>query len=306
MINRLRDEINKYFVGKEQVVEDVLTCILAGGHILLEDVPGVGKTTLSKTVSSAMGLDYGRIQFTPDTLPSDVTGLSVFNMKTNEFEFHEGAIMHQVILADEINRTSPKTQSSLLEAMGEGQVSVDGNLCVLPSPFVVIATQNPVEYLGTYPRPEVQLDRFMMKLSIGYPSAEKELLLARNLLSGIEPGDVRSVTSDKEILKAIAEVSEVHVNEAVSKYIYNIIELTRQEKRFVTGASPRAFLQLIKASQARAYLNGRDFVTPDDVKAVTVNVLHHRISLSQEAKVRKDDVGKILEGLMYSAKIPME
>lgn len=306
MINRLRNEINTYFVGKEQVVEDVLTCILAGGHILLEDVPGVGKTTLSKTVAGAMGLDYGRIQFTPDTLPSDVVGLSVFNMKTNEFEFHEGAIMHQVILADEINRTSPKTQSALLEAMGEGQISVDGNVCRLPSPFVVIATQNPVEYLGTYPLPEAQLDRFMMKLSIGYPSSEKELLLAKNFLSDIKPQDVKAVTSDKEILEAIAKVNEVHVSEAVTKYVYNIVDLTRQEKRFVTGASPRAFLQLIKASQARAYLNGRDFVTPDDVKAVAINVLHHRISLSQEAKVRKDDVRKILEGLMYSAKIPME
>lgn len=306
MINRIRNEINKYFVGKEAVVEDVLTCILAGGHILLEDVPGVGKTTLSKAVAKALGLDFGRIQFTPDTLPSDVVGLSIFNMKTNEFEFHEGAVNHQILLADEINRTSPKTQSALLEAMAENQVSVDGNVVALPTPFIVIATQNPVEYLGTYPLPEAQLDRFMMKLSIGYPSAEKELQLARSFLNGTEVSDIACVSSPEELLEAKQKVNDIHVSDAVLKYIYNVIELTRKEERFVVGASPRALLQLTRAASAKAFLNERDFVTPDDVKAVAVNTLSHRISLSQEAKVRKEDVRRILEGIIYSAKIPVE
>ena len=306
MVEELRKEINSFFVGKEDVVEDVLTCILAGGHILLEDVPGVGKTTLTKTVAKAMGLDFGRIQFTPDTLPSDVTGLSVFNMKTNEFEFHDGAIMHQIILADEINRTSPKTQSALLEAMGEGQISVDGNINKLLDPFVVIATQNPIEYVGTYPLPEAELDRFMMKLSIGYPSAEKELLLARNFLSNICVENVNTVISAEDLFDAKKAVGEIHVSDLVLKYIYNIIDQTRKEKRFVTGASPRALLQLLKATQARAFLSERTFATPDDVKAVAVNVLHHRISLSPEARVRKEDVRKILEGILFSTPIPME
>lgn len=306
MIDELRNEINNYFVGKEKVVDDVLTCILAGGHILIEDVPGVGKTTLSKTVARAMGLDFGRIQFTPDTLPTDVTGLSIFNMKTNEFEFHEGAIMHQIILADEINRTSPKTQSALLEAMGEGQVSVDGNVRKLPDPFIVIATQNPVEYMGTYPLPEAELDRFMMKLSIGYPSTEKELLLARNFLTNIELDSVNTICRAEDIIKAKKDVNDIHVSDAILKYIYNIIDQTRKEQKFITGASPRALLQLTRAAQARAYLNGRDFTTPDDVKEVAVNVLHHRMALIQEARARKEDVRKILEGQLFSTHVPME
>lgn len=306
MIEKVREEINKHFVGKEDVIEDVLTCILAGGHVLLEDIPGVGKTTLAKTIAKVMGLDYGRIQFTPDTLPSDVVGLSVYNMKTNEFDFHEGAVMHQFVLADEINRTSPRTQAALLEAMAEGQVSAEGNVYALPTPFIVVATQNPIEYMGTYPLPEAELDRFMMKLSIGYPSEDKELVLARNYLSGLYEENVLAVISPQELLEARKAVEEIHISDSVLKYIYNIIELTRTEEKFVTGASTRALLMLTKASLARAYLNDREFVTPDDVKSVTINVLSHRISLSPEARVRKEDTRKILEALIHKAKIPME
>ncbi|MBR6148603.1 MAG: MoxR family ATPase [Lachnospiraceae bacterium] len=306
MINRLRAQISEYFVGKEEVIEDVLICLLAGGHILLEDVPGVGKTTLAKILSRSIDLSFARIQFTPDTLPSDVVGISIYNMKTGEFEYKEGAVMHQMILADEINRTSPKTQASLLEAMGEGKVSVDGVDLKLPQPFMVIATQNPVEYLGTYPLPEAQMDRFMMKLSIGYPTADEEIRLAKNHIEGKTVDEVKSICSSEDILALRKTVNDVYVSDAVLKYIQEIIELTRNENRFVLGASPRAMLFVVAASRAKAFLDGRDFVKPDDVKAVSVNVLHHRLTLTPEAKIRKEDIDSILKSLVIKAKIPME
>ena len=306
MINRLRDQIGEYFVGKDDVIEDVLICLLAGGHILLEDVPGVGKTTLAKILSKSIDLSFARIQFTPDTLPSDVVGISIYNMKTGEFEHKEGAVMHQMILADEINRTSPKTQASLLEAMGEGKVTIDGVDMELPKPFMVIATQNPVEYLGTYPLPEAQMDRFMMKLSIGYPSAEEEIRLAKNHIAGKTVDEVKSICSGEDILDLRKTVNDVHVSDAVLKYIQEIIEITRNESRFVLGASPRAMLFIVAASRAKAFLDGRDFVKPDDVKAVAVNVLHHRMTLTPEAKIRKEDIDSIVKSLVIKAKIPME
>ena len=306
MISKLKDQINEYFVGKEEVVDDVLICLLAGGHILLEDVPGVGKTTLAKTLAKSIDCSFARIQFTPDTLPSDVVGVSIYNMKTGEFEYKEGAILHNMILADEINRTSPKTQASLLEAMGEGLVTVDGTDHVLLQPFMVIATQNPVEYLGTYPLPEAQMDRFMMKLSIGYPGADEEIRLAKNHIEGRTADDVKSICSGQDILELRKKVSEVHVSDAVLSYIQEIIALTRNESRLVLGASPRAMLFLVAASRARAFLEGRDFVKPDDVKAVAVNVLHHRMTLTPEAKIRKEDIDSIVKSLVIKAKIPME
>ncbi|MBP5746527.1 MAG: MoxR family ATPase [Lachnospiraceae bacterium] len=306
MINKLRDQISEYFVGKEDVIEDVLICLLAGGHILLEDVPGVGKTTLAKILSKSIDLSFARIQFTPDTLPSDVVGISIYNMKTGEFEYKEGAVMHQMILADEINRTSPKTQASLLEAMGEGKVSVDGVDIELPQPFMVIATQNPVEYLGTYPLPEAQMDRFMMKLSIGYPTADEEIRLAKNHIAGKTVDEVKSICGSEDILALRKAVNDVHVSDAVLKYIQEIIELTRNESRFVLGASPRALLFIVAASRAKAFIDGRDFVKPDDVKAVSVNVLHHRLILTPEAKIRKEDIDSIVKSLVIKAKIPME
>ncbi|MBP5298640.1 MAG: MoxR family ATPase [Lachnospiraceae bacterium] len=305
MIKKLKEIINEYFIGNEEVTNNLLICLLAGGHVLLEDVPGVGKTTLAKTLSKAVSLDFGRIQFTPDTLPSDVTGVSVLNMKTGEFEYREGAIMHQMILADEINRTSPKTQASLLEAMAEGRVTVDGRVTELPKPFMVIATQNPVEFVGTYPLPEAQMDRFMMKLSIGYPKPEDEINLTKNQLEGKTFENIESVLSADDILKMREEVSKVKIVDSVLKYANDIINLTRQEKRFVMGASPRAMILLVKAAQARAFLEGRDFVTPDDVKAVSVNVLHHRLALTYEAKIAKENVESIIYTNVLKAKVPM-
>lgn len=306
MIEKLREGINEYFVGKEELVDNVLICLLAGGHVLLEDVPGVGKTTLAKTLACSTGCDFGRIQFTPDTLPSDVVGVSVYHAKTGEFEYREGAIMHRIILADEINRTSPKTQASLLEAMAEGHVTVDGLSHPLPEPFMVIATQNPIEFLGTYPLPEAQMDRFMMRLSIGYPETAEELRLAKNYLEGKTSGTAPSVCNDADISHLKQQVQLVHVSDPVIGYIQEIIALTREEGSFVMGASPRAMLFLLSASRARAFLSGRDFVKPDDVKAVAVNVLHHRLVLTSEARIRKEDTDSLIRRLLSKARVPME
>ena len=305
MIKELCSCINKRFVGHEDVTENVIICLLSGGHVLLEDVPGVGKTTLAKTVASAIDLSFGRIQFTPDTLPSDVLGVEILNMKTNEFEYKEGAVMHQLILADEINRTSPKTQSALLEAMGEGYVTIDKERIKLPEPFMVIATQNPIEFLGTYPLPEAQMDRFMMKLSIGYPSPENEIAMAKNFVEGKDNEAIEAVMIADKLKEIKIEIEAVTIVDSVLEYINEIITLTRSESSFVMGASPRAMLHLIRASQAKAYIEGRDFVKPDDVKAVAINVLHHRLALTYEAKIAKEDVDKVLKGLILKAKVPM-
>ncbi|MBQ8821985.1 MAG: MoxR family ATPase [Lachnospiraceae bacterium] len=304
-VEQLQAAINKVFVGKAEIVDKMLICLLAGGHVLLEDVPGVGKTTLANTLAKSMQCSFGRIQFTPDTLPGDIVGMSVFNMKTGEFEHRDGVVMHQILLADEINRTSPKTQAALLEAMAEGQVTVDGEVYPLPQPFMVIATQNPVEFLGTYPLPEAQMDRFMMRLSIGYADREAELVLAQQFLQGRTPDTVEVVCDSSDILAMKAEVEQMKVNDLVLGYIQDLIELTRKEERFVLGASPRAMLSLIRASQARAYIAGRDYVKPDDVKQVAMEVLLHRVALTSEARIRKEDSRKILQSLIVKAKIPV-
>ncbi len=305
MINRLKEVINEYFVGKQEVVENILICLLAGGHILLEDVPGVGKTTVARTLAGAVDLSFNRIQFTPDTLPSDVTGVSVYNMKTEEFEYREGAIMHQMVLADEINRTSPKTQAALLEAMSEGKVTVDDRTYDLPSPFMIIATQNPVEFVGTYPLPEAQLDRFMMKLSIGYPSPEDEILLTRRFLEGKTVDTIKSVITSDELLKIMDEVRNIRIADKVLQYAEEITGLTRQEKRFLRGVSSRAMIMMVQAARAKAFLAGRAFVTPDDIKAVAVSTLHHRVTLSYDAKIAGEDIDKVLHAVVLKAKVPM-
>lgn len=304
-VKEIEDSINNFFVGKERVVENMLICLLAGGHVLLEDVPGIGKTTLAKCFAQVISCSFGRIQFTPDTLPGDVTGLSVYNMKTGEFEYRAGAVMNQILLADEINRTSPKTQASLLEAMAENQVTVDGIAYPLQQPFMVIATQNPIEYLGTYPLPEAQMDRFMMKLSIGYPDREQEIRMASEFLNGKEVSGVSPVCEASCVEEIKKKAAEVTVKDTVLGYIEDMIHLTREEKRFVVGASPRAMLALVKAAQAKAFLSGRDYVKPDDVKAVAMQVLLHRLSLSSKAEIENEDAEKILNSLIVKARIPV-
>ena len=305
MINKLKKHISEYFVGKEETIENLLICLFSGGHILLEGVPGVGKTTLASTLARSVECDFGRIQFTPDTLPTDVMGTEIFNMKTGEFEYREGAIMHQIVLADEINRTSPKTQASLLEAMAEGQTTVSGIKHRLPQPSMVIATQNPVEFMGTYPLPEAQIDRFMMKLTVGYPDESEELRMTKNMLAGKTSDTVKSVITVEDVIKIKEQVADIAIKDEVIRYARNIAEETRLEKRFVLGISPRAVLALVKASQAKAFLEGRDYVKPDDVKAVAPFVIGHRLTLTSEAKIAKENKDDLIQKLIRKTKIPL-
>ncbi len=306
LAGKLKDNINQVFVGKQEVVENLLISFLAGGHVLLEDVPGVGKTTLALALAKSMACSFGRIQFTPDTLPGDVTGISVYHMKTGEFSYQSGVVMNQVLLADEINRTSPKTQASLLEAMAEGHVTVDGEVHMLPQPFLVIATQNPVEFLGTYPLPEAQMDRFMMRLSIGYPDREQEMKMAQQFLEGKTLDKIEAVCQAEDVLAIRQEVAGITVKESVLGYITDMAWATREEPRFLLGASPRALLALVRASQARAFLQKRNFVKPDDVKAVAMQVLLHRLALSSEARIQKENGAAILKSLILKTKIPVD
>ena len=303
--DRIKTAVNSVFVGKEDVVEKVLICLLAGGHILLEDVPGVGKTTLARTLAKAIDCTMGRVQFTPDTLPGDIVGMSVYNMKSNEFEYRAGVIMNQILLADEINRTSPKTQASLLEAMAEQQVTVDGTTYELPRPFMVIATQNPVEFMGTYPLPEAQMDRFMMRISIGYPGREQEILMASKFLAGETYHNLENICSAEEIVELIEAVEKVTVKENVIGYAGDLVDLTRSEKSFLYGISPRGLLSMIRAAQAYAFLQKRDYVKPDDVKYVAPDIMSHRLPLTSEAKILKSDVKALVRSLIVKAKVPV-
>lgn len=298
--------VQKEFVGKEETVEALLVCLLAGGHALLEDVPGIGKTTLAKAFSTVAGLQFGRIQFTPDTLPGDVVGISVYQLQTGDFTWKPGVVMNQILLADEINRTPPKTQSSLLEAMGEEQITVDGKTMKLPKPFMVLATQNPVEYMGTYPLPEAQLDRFMMKLSLGYPEREQELEIIRKRLHNEEQSEeVHAVFSVEEILNMKAEVCEVKLTKEMLEYAQNIVHMTREDERVRLGGSTRALLALIKAAQAKAYLDGREYVKPDDIKKYAISVLAHRLVLSSKARRENHTAEHIIRELLTKVRVPV-
>lgn len=305
LVKKIKERINSVFVGKEDVVEQVLICLLSGGHVLLEDVPGVGKTTLAKTLAKATGCTMGRVQFTPDTMPSDIVGMSVYNMRTGEFEHRDGVIMNQIVLADEINRTSPKTQASLLEAMAEGQVTVDGEVYELPVPFMVIATQNPVEFLGTYSLPEAQMDRFMMRISIGYPAKEQEMLMANQFLQKKTVETMEQIATAEQIKELKAVVEQIEVKEAVVGYAQELVELTRKEESYIYGISPRGMLALLRAAQAKAFLEERDYVKPDDIKSVVTGVFLHRLTLTPEAKIMKTDSANLLKTLILKAKVPV-
>lgn len=304
--NKVKDIINnieEIIVGKRETIELVVVTLLAGGHLLLEDVPGVGKTTLAKALAQTIHCGFTRIQFTPDTLPSDVTGLSVYNMQTGQFQYSKGAIMNNIILADEINRTSPKTQASLLEAMEEKQVTVDGVTYPLMQPFMVIATQNPVDFLGTYNLPEAQLDRFMMKLSIGYPDFSDERSMVENFLSHKLTSKLNPVIDGEIIIQMQKEVEEVKVDSDLIQFVVKIVQETRKDNHIYLGASPRATLALLRAAQAEAYLRGRNYCIPDDIIKMVLPVISHRIILSPETKSTHQSPEKIMKGIL--AKIPV-
>ncbi|MBS7316433.1 MAG: MoxR family ATPase [Clostridiaceae bacterium] len=302
---KMTENIEKVLVGKRRAVELVLTALLAGGHVLIEDVPGVGKTSLANALAKTIDCGFTRIQFTPDTLPSDVTGVSIYNMQSGTFEFSKGAVMNHIILADEINRTSPKTQASLLEAMEEGQVTVDGTTYPLPSPFMVIATQNPIDYLGTYNLPEAQLDRFMLKFSIGYPDAVDERAMLARYISAQPLNELQPVTDGDTILALQKAVREVSVHPDVMEYIVQIVAGTRTHRSLSLGASPRAGIALAHAAQATAAMQGRDFVIPDDVKAMVSPVLFHRLVLTPEARLEHQTTKSILDSILSGIKVPV-
>ncbi len=304
-IERIRASISTVIRGKQETVDRVLTAILAGGHVLLEDIPGVGKTTLAKALAVALGLDFARVQFTPDLLPTDILGMNVLDPRDGSFSFRPGPVFHQILLADEINRASPRTQSALLEAMNEGQVTLDNVTRKLPTPFFVIATQNPADYHGTYPLPEAQLDRFLLRVDIGYPSAEDELaLLFDRQLS--DPLDALAPVIGAERLVALqGAVREVRVTEDVGKYILNLVDTTRRHPDLALGASPRAALALFRASQASAFLAGRGFAGPADVQAVFAPVLSHRVTLTTQARYGGKPAAEIIATLLESVEVPI-
>lgn len=305
IINKIIDNVNKVIVGKAEEVKLVLIALLSGGHVLIEDVPGVGKTSLVKALAKSISADFKRIQFTPDLLPSDVIGVSIYNPEKGVFEFKQGSIMSQILLADEINRTSPKTQSSLLEAMEERQITVDGNTYHLPRPFMVIATQNPIEYDGTYRLPEAQLDRFMIRISLGYPDMKHEINMLK-MFEALDPlEDLKSVVSIREILKMQDEVKSVYVDDNILIYIIDIVNKTRNSDMVLLGASPRAALNLMKAAQAKAFIEGRTYVLPDDVKYLCVPVLSHRIILKNEMRFNNIDEKSVIKDILNTAKVPV-
>ena len=304
-IQALKDRIATVIVGQEQIVDLVLTAVLANGHVLLEGVPGVAKTLLARLVARLIKADFSRIQFTPDLMPSDVLGTTVFNMKTNDFDFHQGPVFADLVLVDEINRAPAKTQAALFEVMEERQVSIDGTTHQMGELYTILATQNPVGSFGTQRLPEAQMDRFMMQLTIGYPDREQEIRMASQFLRGETTERVQAVCCAEDLQELQREAAGITVKESVLGYMEDIVCLTRQEKRFVIGASPRAMLAMVRASQARAFFRERDYVKPDDVKAVAMQVLGHRIALSAEARIRKEDKDKILKSLIVQAKIPV-
>jgi MoxR-like ATPase len=300
----IADNIARVVQGKPDVIEQVLLCLVAEGHLLVEDVPGVGKTSLAKALAASLDCRWTRIQFTPDLLPTDVVGVTVWNRGTNEFEFRPGAVFANLVLGDEINRASPKTQSALLEAMEERQVTVDGHTHVLQPPFMVMATQNPVEHEGTYPLPESQLDRFLMRVSVGYPDREAELEILQAHGSHAPIDELSPVATTKDVAGMIAAARLIHVAPPLRDYLVDLAETSRRHPALALGMSPRATLALQRASRARAAASGRDFVVPDDIKALAQPVLAHRLALTAEAAMQGVDTREVVDDVLRHVPVP--
>lgn len=303
---RILDNVQQVIVGKQAAIELTIAAVLCEGHVLIEDVPGIGKTTFARALAVSLGCSFRRIQFTPDLLPSDVTGLNWFNQKTQEFEFRPGPVMSQVVLADEINRATPRTQSALLEAMQERQVTVDGVTRPQPRPFLVLATQNPVELEGTFPLPEAQIDRFMLRVELGYPSVQEENAILERFRSEDPLAELEPVTSPEEIIELQNERQQVRVEQSLRSYIVDVARATRGHSEIELGASPRATLALYQVSQAWAAIHGRDYVLPDDVKQLAPSVLTHRLMISPQAQLRGRRPSELVADLVDSIPVPVE
>lgn len=305
-VAKIRNSVQRVFVGKDGAIDLAIFALLSRGHLLIEDVPGTGKTTLAKSLAATMGLEFRRVQFTPDLVPSDVVGVNIYNSGTREFEFKQGPVFTQILLADEINRATPRTQSALLEAMQEEQVSVDGVTYRLNSPFFVLATLNPIEMEGTFPLPEAQLDRFMLRLTIGYPSDSEEGAMLERFREGSDSVSAEECASASDIAHARRVVEQVRVQPHVREYLLSIVRATRSNSQIRLGASPRAGLALQRAVQARAASHGRDYAMPDDVKVLAIPVLSHRIVLEPSMQMRRRDNQRVIEGIVEGLPVPIE
>jgi MoxR-like ATPase len=303
---RMRGGVQQVIVGKDDVIDLALIALLCRGHVLVEDVPGIGKTTLARTLAQALGCTFKRIQFTPDLMPADVLGVNFYNQKTGAFEFQPGPVFSQVLLADEINRATPRTQSALLESMQEGQSTIDGETRQLPSPFLVLATQNPIEMEGTFPLPEAQLDRFMVRIKLGYPSPEEESDILLRFERNVGPPSVKAVTGVEELERAQAAVVAVRVDEVIRQYMVSLARATRSHAALALGASPRAVMALYKTSQARAAIDDREYVTPDDVKEMGAPVLAHRLILTSTSRLTGRSTEDVVADVLATVPVPVE
>ena len=304
MAKKIIENIENVIIGKKLAVELAVVTLICQGHALIEDVPGVGKTMLARSLSKSLGCDFSRIQFTPDLLPSDITGVSIYNQKTGDFQYKPGPVVSQLVLADEINRATPKTQSALLEAMDERQVTVEGITHLLPRPFIVMATQNPIEYEGTFPLPEAQLDRFFLKISLGYPSIKEEIQIVENQKQVHPIENLEEVVSDREIIEIQEVIKDIYVDDRLKEYVVQVVEMTRTHSDVALGSSPRGSIAMINGIKALALIRGRDFVLPDDIKELAHPILNHRIVVSSPARMRGVSSRDIIDSILSQISVP--